>query len=413
MIHFKKKGAFIIIALTILFVFIRSIHFKEFLNFSFDQGWGATRILEIWKNKELTLVGPGTSITAHGKQILQGSVLYYLNLVFLLLGNFDPIRSSYAFMLFCALMLIPLYFGVKLLFNNKVALLIVIFYALFPYFIDFTRFFFGPNFQLSLMPLLILFLGLYKQKQKSVYLFLIFFFSGFLTQFHYQFIIITVVLFIYFFLKSNKKLKYLFISSLGFIIGFLPMIIFELKNSFYNFKVLSEYLQLPKKGTDLTFVPHRYLSLSLILLIIIAGYLKKYLTDIFLITFASILLVTDLVLYVPKPKQAYGMAKNWNYLMEEKAYSIIRNENINNINIVNLAYDNLSVVIKYLLKKDGYKTDYDDYYHNDYLFIISHDNNIFNNLAYEVNTFRPNEKIKKWKLNDYYSLYLFKRVQKQ
>lgn len=409
---FKSKTFYLIVSLIFLFIFIRSIHFQEFLNFSFDQGNGSIRSLELWKSKDLTLVGPGSSLIANHKPLLQGSVLYYFPLIFLLIGNFDPIKSSYAFMFFCALMIIPLYYGVKLLSNSKASLLVSIFYVFLPYYIDFTRFFYGPNFQLSLIPFLILSLGLYKKKQTVFYLFLIFFFSGFLTLFHYQFLLIAGILFIYFFWKSKKKLKYFFVSSLGFIIGFLPMIIFELKNNFYNIHILIEYFQLPKKQVISEYVPHRFLSISFILLILLSNKMKKFISYKLIYFLGLILIVIDLFIYLPKPKQAFGMAKNWNYLMEYKAYEIIKKENIRNFNIVNTAYDNLSMVIKYLMKKGGYVMNYEDYYNNGYLFIVSKTEDIFDDPAYEINTFKPNKKLKQWKLNDYYSLYLFERLKK-
>src|SRR3989344_1130603 len=125
-----KSPKIIILFFIALFIFIRSINFSQHLNFSFDQAWGATRVLEIWENKEFTLVGPGSSIVINGKQILQGSINYYFYLIFLLLGNFDPIISSYLFMLFAGLMIIPLYLGVRYLFNKNVAFFIVIIYSL-------------------------------------------------------------------------------------------------------------------------------------------------------------------------------------------------------------------------------------------------------------------------------------------
>ncbi|MBI4226477.1 hypothetical protein HY612_05185 [Candidatus Roizmanbacteria bacterium] len=103
------------------------------------------------------------------------------------------------------------------------------------------------------------------------------------------------------------------------------------------------------------------------------------------------------------------MSPNWNYLMEKKAYQLIKKENLKDFNIVNHIYDNKSVVIKYHLKLENYQIDYDDYYHNKYLFVISNTDKIFHDPAYEIKTFQPNKKLKQWKLNDTYNLYLFKR----
>lgn len=406
-----NRREFILISFfVIIFIAVRSINFSRHLNFSFDQAWSSTKALEIWRSKEITLVGPGSSLVVYGKQVLQGSVNYYFNLLFLLLGNFDPIKSSYVLMLFIAIMMFPLYYGVKWLHDIKTAIFVLTIYALAPYYIDFTRFFFGPVFQLAILPFLVFFMGLHKKTRQRRYLFCVFVASGVLLQFHYQTLIVIVILSLYYLLESKNRLQKMLIMASGVIVGYLPMIIFELKNEFYNLKVLSEYIKFAKKPSDFFFVPHRYLSISLILLLVFAPLYKRFLTGRRLIFLSLTLFILDLFLYFPTPKQAFGMSPDWNYLMEKKAYEIIKKENLKNFNIVNHIYDNKSVVIKYHLKLDNYDIDYEDYYRNRYLFVISNTDEIFQDPAYELNTFKPNKKIKQWKLNDTYNLYLFQRI---
>lgn len=406
----KIKDLKLILFFVFLFIFIRSIHFPEYLNFSFDQAWTSTHALELWKNKEITLVGPGSSLVANGKQVLQGSINYYFQLIFLLLGRFDPIISSYLLMAFTGLMLIPLYYGIKLLHDKKTAIFIVLLYTLLPYYIDFTRFFFGPIYQLSFLSFLVLFLGLYKKYKNLICLFLAFVLTGILLQFHYQTVVILFLLLIYYLWKTEIKLKTFFIILGGFILGYLPMIVFETKNDFYNVRVLLEYLNYSKKPSDFFLIPHRYLSILLIALILSAPIYKKFLNKKLLIVLGAIFFIVDLFKYLPQPKTAFGMGQNWNYLMEKKAFEIIKKEHLKNFNIVNHIYDNKAVVIKYHLKLDHYDLDYDDYYHNKYLFVISSTDKIFKDPAYEINTFQPNKKLKQWKLNDTYNLYLFRRL---
>lgn len=409
MVKQAKLHFLIILILIITFVFIRSINFTEHLNFSYDQGWGSARVLEIWRNKEITLVGPGSSLIAEHKEILQGSVIYYFQLVFLLIGSFDPIKSSYAFMLLSSIILIPLYFGVKNLINKNGAIMVSVIYALFPLFIDYTRFFFGPNFQLSLFPILIFFMGIEKIKKSNLWLFLVFFSAGFLLQFHYAFILIIIGLLIYYIINAKNKLQSALISLLGLSLGFLPMILFELKNSFYNSKILMLYLTTPHNNIDFSH-PHRYLSFTLFLIILITYWFRKSINIKHCAVVFFLLLTLSLYIYIPLPTHGFGMKPHWNYLMEKKSYEIIKKQNLNDFNVVNHIYDNLSVVIKYQMKKDGYVINYDDYYHNKYLYVISSTPNVFNDPAYELNTFKPNKLVEKWKLNDYYNLYLFKRL---
>lgn len=400
----------LILIFIIFFIAIRSLHFSEFLNFSFDQAWSSQRALEIWQNKEITLVGPGNSMVANGKQVIQGSINYYFHLLFLLLGNFDPVNSSYLLMIVLGLMIIPLYYGVKMLHGKKAAVWITLMYMLLPYFIDFTRFFFGPVFQIFFLHILILFMGLYKKYKRKLYLFLVFFLAGILIQFHYQALVVVVILLLYYVRKSNEKLLSTIIAIFGLSVGSSPLIVFEVKNQFYNLKVLLEYIQYTKKPSDFFFIPHRYLSISLLLLVVTLPFYKRFITIKSLFSIGIFLFLLDLFFYLPLPKNAFGMSQNWNYPMEKKAYEIIKKEHLKSFNIVNHIYDNKSVVIKYLLKVDAYDIDYDDYYHNRYLFVVSNSDKIFKDPAYEINTFWPNEKLKQWKLNKVYNLYLFKRL---
>lgn len=407
----KNKYLFYIL-IIIFFIAIRSLHFTESLNFSFDQGHEFAHILELWKNKQITLVGPKSSVSAENKSLLQGSIIYYSTLVFALLGKFDPIVSSYIFMIFSSLGIIPLYSGMKKLANQKAALLMVVLYTLLPIFIDFTRFFFGPNFLIPLSTILIYLMGLHKIKHKNIYLFLIFVYTGILMQFHYQLAVVLFILFVYYSFIKRFNIKSILIMIGGFCVGFSPMILFELKNQFYNLHVIRDYLfsSKPRSGHPFQIIPHRYLAISILLLALITTYLRKYISYILIIIISLSLIILDAYIYLPKPSHGYGMSPNWNYLMEKKAYEIIKTQNVKNFNIVNHIYDNLSVVIKFHLRKDGVKMNYDDYYHNDYLYVISKNEDVFKDPAYELNTFVPNKLIKSWKLNDIYNLYLFKRI---
>jgi len=404
--------------LLIVYVFVRSVNYTYHLNFSFDQAWISSRVLEIWRNKELTLVGPGNSIVTGGKQILQGSLIYYFLLVFLLLGNFDPIISSYLFMLFSAVMLFPLYFGVKLLYGKNVAVLIALLYTLIPLYIDFSRFFFGPGFQLALIPLLILFSGLYRKTQKSLYLYLLFFLIGVISQIHFASLILLPIFYIYVYyghrFKKQAGFKLWMTSFLAFVVGFSPILLFELKNKFYNVIVFVEYLKNSRSFSNFKLLPHRYLSLSLIFIIFLAGKFNKIITGRVILFSCFLLLFLDLVIYLPKPESAFGMADRWNFLMEKKAYGIIKKLGLKDYNVANLIYDNLAVVIKYQLKKDGIKINFDDYYNNKYLFVIDEsEKHLAENPAYEIAAFRPRKKIRQWNLNDTYNLYLFERLKPQ
>lgn len=411
----KNNSLFIIVGFIFLFILIRSLNFQSFLNFSTDQAAFSLKALELWKNKELTLIGPSISFHFIGRDFYQGSVTYYFQLLFLALGRFDPILGSYLFMIFSSLMIIPLYYGGILLIGQHGAILLTLIYTLFPFYIDYTRFFWNPNYQLILTPILMLFLGLYNKTGKDRFLFVSGIFSGFLLLFHYQYLLILSGIFVFFLIFKKIPLFKMSLYVIGLILGFSPIIIFELRNNFYNTQTLILYLKnfrdvFFNQSGNLKFAPYYLLSINLFLLTIVGKIWKHLIKKINPILFL-VLLVFDLILYLPVPKQAFGMAKNWNYLLEEKIHRFITGEKLENFNIVNLEYDTNATVQKYLLEKNRINGLSKNYYDNKYLFVINKDIDYMKNPAYEVNTFNPSKLIKKWKINNRYQLYLLERVE--
>lgn len=401
----------LLIGFVILFIVYRSIHFPLFLNFSSDPASFSMEALNIEREKFIRLLGPPISINFEGRHIFQGPAVYYFLLLFLKLGNFNPLASSYLYMIFSATMILPLYYGIKFLINNRAAWALVIIYSLLPYYIDYTRFFWNPNFQLSLSPILILLIGVFKIKKNNKFFFLLSaIFIGFLLQFHYQFIIIIIGLFIYYFVVLKLKYWYIILFFAGFFIGFFPLILFEIRNNFYNIRTLFLILTNPQtnQSVNLSETPHYYLSLSLFFSLTVSFFFRK-LKFSSLLTLFMILLVWSSILYIPKPSQGFRTVKNWNYLDEEKVYKIIKEQNLKNFNVTNLSYDTLASVQKYFLKRDFYQVNFDDYRSNEFLYVINSGADFMNNPAYEVNTFKPSTLIRQWPINPYYTLYLLKR----
>ncbi len=415
------KQEVLILFITIsVFILIRSLNFIWYLNFSGDQAMFSTKALEIYRAHKFVLIGPPISVNFHGRQIFQGPMIYYEFLLFLILGRFDPVSSSYLYMIFCALMVVPLYYGVKMLLSQKTAFIMVALYTLFPFYIDFTRFLWNPNFQFSLVPILILLMGLYK-KMKNNWIFLgISVLLGVMLQYHYQFALIILGLFFYYLLVVKVRHKQVALYILGVLIGFFPVILFEVRNHFYNIQTiilfLKNYSKLDKPGGNNR--GHYFLSISFMTILLLVGLFNQKLAKIkpkqikafYLLVLAVAL--WDLFIYSPKPQTAFwSAAENWNYPAEYRVYQIIKEKNLKDYNVSNLGYDTLALVPKYLLKRDNVNINYEDYYHNHYLFVVEEKKkqDFMSDPAYEVGTFRPYTTLKQWKINDYYNMYLVER----
>jgi len=413
----NKKTLLLLGGVIILFIVLRSINYIYYLNWSGDQASFAIEVLKMFREKKLTLIGPQISANFQGHFVFQGPAIYYMMLVFMLLGHWDPVSSSYFFMIFASLMIVPLYFGVKKLINEKAAWLMVIFYSFLPFYINYSRFIWNSTFLLSLLPILIYLMGLYKEKKSRFVFFLVAFWLGLLLQFHYQFILIIFCVFLYYFLFKKESVFNILFFVFGLIVGFSPLIIFELKHDFYNIRMMilfaQNWSQVDRPG-GIT-MPHYYISISFMLLILIFGILARKIKNIshrLITVFAIILAAYSFIVYLPKPNHAFwAPADPWNYLAEKKIYEIIRSTKLkNNFNIANLAYyDTPAIVTKYFMRRDYYRIAYEDYYHNSYLFVVAEGDKYLYNPAYEIGMFNPKKIIKKWKINSRFDMLLLQR----
>lgn len=412
-----NKELFWLILLTLIFIGVRSINYVYHLNWSGDQASYGIEALRIFRTKTLTLIGPQISANFQGRFIFQGPLIYYFFLLFLLLGGWDPVISSYLFMVFASLMILPLYYGVKKLINVKAAWIAVIIYTFTPYYLNYTRFLWNSTLLFSLLLLMILFMGWYKETKKWLFFFFLSIWSGVLLQFHYQFIVIIFGLFFYYFLLKKLKFTQMIVFVLGVVLGFSPLIIFELKHNFYNLNTLILFIknwsQVDRPGSITT--PHYYITISFMMLIVFLGLFAKKIKKIsnfYLLIFTLIIGLYAFWLNLPKPPHAFWAPTSpWNYLSEKRIYEIIRSTDIkSDFNIANLAYyDTPAIVIKYFLKRDGYQIDYSDYYRNKYLFVVSEGDKYLVNPAYEIATFKPRKIINQWKINERFDLYLLER----
>jgi hypothetical protein len=401
-----------VLLLMAVFVFIRSINFVPGLNFSTDPALFSSRAREIFLTRKPVLIGPTFSINLNGRYAFQGAVIYYFQLGFLILGNFDPVISSYLFMLFCAAMTIPLYEGVRKLSNERTALAAGIIYTLLPFYINYTKFLWNPNFQLALSPAIVYLAGRYAEKKKSRILFLTGGAGGIVVQFHYQFLAVLAGLTIYFLVTAEKKFKNMAIWFAGLAVGFSPMIAFELRHSFYNLQTILLFFRYRSSvGNNPVGNLNDYYFLSIsffaVLLILSVFRNRKWPTTAVFIT----LLILDLAIYLPVPKEGFRMSRGWKYEDELKAHEIIKNTGIKSFNVANLVYDPKAITQKYLLEKDGIAIDEEDYKDNQYLFVLSSNKDFLSDPAYEISALRPATVINEWQINREVNLYLARRSQ--
>lgn len=276
-----------IIVLFFIALFFRIYKLPEYATFLGDQGRDAIIIKDIVTLKHFTAIGPVSSIG----RVFLGPFFYYFMAPWLALFFLNPIGLAFGTAIINSLGVIIVYFVLKLIFNKQIGLIGSIFYTFSYTLIEFSRFSWNPN----ILPLFV-FIYLYlffsliefdtvkKTKEKRTLLFncvslsmihisrLLALFTGmffaFCMQLHYSVVFLGIssgIVWVYqmtskmvrkdnFSTHFKKIASYLTVyhndifSSLfvlmGFIIGYIPLILFDLRHQFLNlnnlFKMFSE-----------------------------------------------------------------------------------------------------------------------------------------------------------------------------
>lgn len=201
-------------------------HLRESLVFIADVARDTTRALELWKYKEITLIGPPASFGQSGtQQIFFGSLSLYLGAAGLVMGGLDPVAASYISGALFVAAIPALFIFLRLLIKDELASKLgVLVYAISPLTVTHARFFWNANF---LIPFAIFFA--YCASKKNYLLAGLI--AGLMINFHYVTIVYGMGYIVY--LLGKRNYRSAVAVCLGIVIASLPLLVFELRNEFY------------------------------------------------------------------------------------------------------------------------------------------------------------------------------------
>lgn len=420
------KRNYFFLLLVVIFLFIRFYHLEASLNFSGDQGMHFLDIWNIYHTKNITLIGPPSSFTVLGRSFYTGSAPYYLLLPLLVLTNWNPISVSYLLIIFQLVVIIDLY---KVIAGNnkRIAGYFLVLCTFSTILIDYSRFLWHPNF---LIPIGGLVLGILmylskKSDKRKIHLgadifryFTLGLVLGLGLQFHYSFLLAIVLAAVWLIIIKQLNILRILLLITGFISGFFPIILFELRHNFYNLRTLLLFLTV-KTGTSAAqfFIPPIYYFFPVILAvfwgmaILLAKLDKKNKTISFI--FMTIFIVYSLTKELPVPQEGFKMVVGWNYQGIKQAEQIILQENKTDYNVVDiLTGDSRALAIRFLLTRDGKPPmGVIDYPQAKALFVYSKVSSaiILKGELWEVGSAMPLTLTKEWNLQNGIKLYLLEK----
>lgn len=404
--------AIFLIVLVLLAISLRSMHFMGALNFMQDQANDSLTALDAIRNHKILLIGSHTAYTYAGRLLFMGPLLIYTYGFFGWLGGFDPAVATYFFMITSCLMIIPLYIGLKMLFNHKTALIMSGLFALFTYYTDYTRFLWNPNFQFAFTPLIFVTMGLFKKTRKSRWNLVSGLLTGLLLQYHFQFVLVLLAVFVWVAFWPTNRIKNIILFILGFAIGWLPYIVFEIRHSFYNVQTVLlfvTHLSETLKSVQSKNIAYYWLTPSLFFLPFGISRVSRHINAVVIAGMYVLLFGATYINYRPTPTRAFLAPTDWKYQDDLTVYRTIRATGITNYNITNLAYDNVASVQKYFHARDRVSHLAPNYRTNQYLFAVSPTWDFNRFKTYEIGDFYPRKQLKRWRINKTHVLYLFIR----
>jgi hypothetical protein len=345
------------LVICIVFILLRTLHLPESIGFGSDAGRDYLVIWNLFQNKDITLLGPPSQYSFNGKEFFFGPAPYYVMLPGLLIGNWDVIFSSY-YLIFInlAIFVIGLFILERGLKKDEKFVLYpyAIFCAVTPVFVDYSRTYWNPYFMLPISMILVPLLVLVRHRIMGIWLAVLFgFLFGIGMQFHYSFIFTIAVSLI--FLLRYRKLKMANIGFIviGFIIGFSPIIIFELSKAFYNTRTIIEVLTNWEKSVGPSNFPFYYFISLLPFVFILISYglsLISKRSKLYPFAFLVLYMTISLLFIIPVPTHGYGMVEGWNYITLKRMADAISNDKPQSYNVVDqLTRDNRAMALRYLL----------------------------------------------------------------
>ncbi len=329
----KLSPTTIIISLVVILgAFIRFYRFTDLMNFSFGQGNALNLSAQMIDNRRPALISQIYSIreTPSNHSFFHSGAYLYPLAPLQILFNYNPVPITAAFAIMNILSAIGLYFIVKNFFTPRSALLCLILFLFSPLMIGYSRFIWHVNLLIPIITIALWILLESSRKIKPFHYLLLGILSGLGFGIHIGFTIPGVVFFLWTFYKSIKHRHPFLIPFFlgGVLIGDLPVVIFDLRNNFYNTGTMIEFLTSLGQGTQkggFSFESYHFVSLVppafLIASVAIDRIFRKFSPLIFVVIVAYLGLVSPH--WGLRDQHPAGMVPGWNYAGLTKAASLI------------------------------------------------------------------------------------------
>jgi len=247
---FIKKNRtefFVLLGIILLALVLRLYRIDEYMTFLGDEGRDVRIVRDLITTGNLVFIGPQTSV---GNMYL-GPLYYYMMAPALFLSGLNPVGPAIMNALLGAATIFLTYFIGRRWFGKSVGLIAAILFAISPVAIIYSRSSWNPN-PMPFFSLLCVW-GIYEvwKNNKHSWLPLVGIFFAFALQMHYLGLLLIPTLGLFWLLtlrqlKNEKKQKTIFVKKTLiaiclFLILMSPLLLFDLKHDWMNFKAFQSF----------------------------------------------------------------------------------------------------------------------------------------------------------------------------
>lgn len=341
------------------------------MNFSMDQGVFMLEARKTWVEKKLVLIGPEASPEINGRHFFQGPITYYWLAIMGVLGGWDPVKITFWITALSFISLIFLYKTAEKIGGKREALVAVAIWAGLPKAIDFAGLIWNPSLLLILVPPMLYF-GTRAIQEKKWWQFWIWgILMGWGLQCHFQAILMIILALAVLAIKKAKVREWSWWFG-GLVSGYLPLLVFDVRNNFYNVKTIWEWLSTRQGGFEIQqFYFLEFLPIGVMAVAKIVSRWKRLTVGLI----AGLWLVT--AWSIAREENAKGMPIFWHYSDLKKTSDIVAGRVADGFNVVNLlSGDSRFYPLRYLLAVEGKEVrPVDGYERAKQLWVVNYKNN--------------------------------------
>lgn len=261
----RQISLIFLVSILLLAAFLRLYRISEYMTFLGDEGRDALVVMRMIVDHKFTLLGPNASVGG----FFLGPIYYYFMLPFMWAWRLDPSGPAVMVALFGVATVYLVYRVGKDFIDELTGLIAASLYALSPIVISYSRSSWNPNPVPFFSLLLIYFLWQMVVVKRWEKLFWVGLVVGIGLQLHYLFLFLLPIVMVWIIIFGPRKILLPYIFGLsGFVVGFAPFLLFELRHGFPNLIAISRFIVAGKETglaagnflQNLTDVPFRLFS---------------------------------------------------------------------------------------------------------------------------------------------------------